>query len=809
MVMMLAAAASLAQAPTATTQGRDFWLTFMPQNDGPGERSLVVAGEEGATVTVAASNGWQNIQTIGPEGVLACSVPDTQGIVFHVTSTADISVYASNYREFSYDIATVYPTQSLGWYYIVQTYDLQQAYNGNPQVAVVATEDDTRVLVTPRGGTMRETYLDAGEAAYFYWQDTYEYPHSGGFHMDGTMTGTRIYGQAGKPLAVFQGSQCTFVRHSACDHLFEQAVPVSYWGRQFLVVPIAERVADDVVRIVSSMDNCHVSFNDTTFVVINAGYYFDTVIRTATSIGATAPVSVCMYMSAELRDSVEDGGLLGDPSAIIIPPVDQGVTSTNFAAINTAISTHHYANVVTQTCHVNGVTLDGVAVDSAFTAYDDRWSYAQLQVSPGAHTLASNSGTLNAWFYGMGYAESYGYIAGMTLENHAAQLFVDGMEVTSTVYQCMGDTAHVELVADPSVAATRWTLNGAVLPTGRLHCELPLDSVGTYTLRAMLPGDCCREWCDSLEVILQVNPTYAVVEEDSICEGVPYEWHSIAPTEAGSYDDTLRTRMGCDSVTTLRLFARPFPKPGVVVEADCQSHMYTLTAIRRDTLQWTDMQWATTPPDNTLMGHEGDATITISPSMPTFVTLHAEAVCAADTTMLLRPIVIPTAQMEVRPKTIAATSNASFDAYDMSLDATGREWVVDGVATGVVGRQLHWPVSGAEDSIEVVLMAVNDYCRDTTREVVWVMNEGIYAPNVITPNRDINNRFTIFSSNEIDGELTIYNREGLPIYTTSDFEVGWGGEGSPQGAYVWHLRYRYLHTPERWYTAVGTVTLLK
>lgn len=810
MVMMLAAAASLAQAPMATTQGRDFWLTFMLQNDGPGERSLMFAGAEGTTLSVVASNGWQSMQTIGPEGVLTCAVPDTHGLVFHVTANADISLYASNYHEFSYDIATVFPTQSLGWYYMVQTYDLPEMHaNGTPEIAVVATVDNTRVLVTPRGGTMRETWLNAGEVAYFYWVDPFYDPPPEGFLMDGTMSGTRIYGQVGKPMAVFQGSQCTFVRHSACDHLFEQAVPVSYWGRQFLVVPVAERVADDVVRIVSSMDNCHVSFNDTTFVVINAGYYFDTVIRTATSIGATAPVSVCMYMSAELRDSSGDGRLLGDPSAIIIPPVDQGVPSTNFAAINTAISTYHFANVVTQTCHVGGVTLDGVAVDTAFIAFDDRWSYAQLQVTPGSHTLSNSAGTLNAWFYGMGYAESYGYIAGMTLVNHTSQLLVDGAEVTSTVRRCMGDTVHIELITDSSVTATRWKLNGNVLPTTRLHYELPLDSVGTYTLQAMLPGDCCREWCDSLEVRLQVNPTYAVVEEDSICEGVPYEWHSIAPTEAGSYVDTLRTRMGCDSVTTLRLFARPFPKPGVVVEADCQSHQYTLTAIRRDMLQWTDMQWSTTPPFNDLRGHEGDATISISPSMPTFVTLHAVAVCAADTTILLRPIVIPTAQIEVRPKTIAATGNAAFDAYDMSLDATGREWEVDGMPLGDVGRQLHWPVSGAEDSIEVVLMAVNDYCRDTAREVVWVVNEGIYAPNVFTPNRDINNRFTIFSSNEIDGELTIYNREGLTIYTTADLEAGWGGEGSPQGAYVWHLRYRYLHSPGRWHTAVGTVTLLK
>lgn len=778
--------------------GRDFWFTFMlNMGNLTGERTLMIAGQEGSMVAVAASNGWGDTFEIDSTGVMECDVPDTHGIVFHVTSNADISVYASNYYEYTYDIATIYPTQSLGWHYMVQSYD--EEYDPDvfgPEVAVVAVADSTRVLVVPKGGTTRTVWLDAGQATYFYW-DSYLHDDD---TVDGLMTGTQIYSYPNKPVAVFQGSQCANVGHSACDHLFEQSVPIEYWGRQFVVVPVAARQADDVVRILSASYNCRVSINDTTFFTLNAGEFLDTVIHSALCIGTTGPVSVCMYMS---------GNRLGDPSSIIVPPVDQGVASTNFAAINSAVSTHHYANVVTQTCHVGGVTLDGVPIDTAFTAFDDRWSYAQLQVSPGTHTLANNSGTLNAWFYGMGYAESYGYIAGMTLVDHTAQLLVDGAKTSSTVYRCIGDTVHVELKTDTTVTATRWTFDGTVLPTTQLWFDLPLDSVGTHTLRAMLPGDCCRQWCDSIEVTLQVNPNYSFSEGDSICEGVPYEWHGMTLTEAGSYVDSLRTLVGCDSVITLDLAARPFPQPGIVVEADCQSHTYRLGAIKHDTLSWTAMQWSAAPTDSALYGHEGDTAIYLTPTTVTFVTLHAEAVCQADTTIVLRPIVWPTARLEVRPQTVRASHNAAFDAYDMSLDATEREWTVGGMPLGDRELHIHYPVSGAEDSIEVLLTAINDYCRDTARTVVWVINEGIYAPNVFTPSQDINNRFSIFSSNEIDGELTIYNREGIQVYATTDLEGGWDGGNQPQGAYVWHLRYRYRHAPQRWHTAVGTVTLLK
>lgn len=805
-ILLLLSTGVAAQTPVATTQGRDFWLTFMVQISATtGERSLMLSGMEGTTVHVNASSGWRDTLVIGSTGVVTCDVPDTHGLVFHVTADNDISVYASNYYQYSYDIATVYPTQSLGCNYMVQTYDMYNSpYMYGPEFSVVAVEDDTRVLVVPKAGTQQTVWLNAGEAAYFYWDDLF----FTGDLMDGRMTGTHVLSSPDKPIAVFQGSMCANVFHSACDHLFEQAVPLEYWGRQFLVVPIAIRMADDVVRILSGSYNCRVSINDTITFVLQYGEYFDTIIHSAFSVGASGPVSLCMYMSGDTLEGSNNYTYVGDPSAILIPPVNQGVKSSSFAAVNTDISRWHYANVVTQTCHVGSVTLDGVPVDSAFTAFDDRWSYAQLKVRPGVHTLASSDGTLNAWFYGMGSAESYGYIAGMTLVDHSARLLIDGTEVNTTVRRCVGDTAHIELKTDSTVTETLWTLNGTLLPRTGLELYLPLDSVGTYTLQAMLPGDCCRQWCDSLQITLLVNPSYALAEEDSICEGVPYEWHGMTLTEAGDYVDSLRTRAGCDSLTTISLAARPFPQPGIGVEADCHSHTYRLEAIQHDTLHWTAMRWSIAA-DGTPLGNEGDSVIYLSPSSAMFVTLHAVAVCSADTTVLLHPIVYPTAQLQVRPQTVVASYNAAFDAYDMSIDATGREWTVDGMPQGDVGPQLHYPVSGAEDSIVVQLTAINDYCRDTAQAVVWVINEGVYAPNVFTPGQDINNRFSVIASNEIRGELTIYNREGLLLFRTTDLETGWGGGDCPQGAYVWHLHYRYAHSPEQWHTAMGTVTLLR
>ncbi len=716
-----------AQPSTATTQGRDFWLTFMLQYDGTGSRSLLFSGKEGITVAVGASNGWGDTLVIDASCVMSLDVPDLQGIVFHVTADDDISVYARNYLDMTYDIATVYPTQSLGCNYMAQTYDLlvyPPAYG--PELAVVAIEDSTQVTVEPRDGTAQTVTLQAGRVAYFYWEED-----MAGYIMDGKMSGTRVYSQAGKPIAVFQGSQCAHVGHSACDHIFEQSVPIEFWGRQFIVVPIAGRVwetvnpAKDVVRILSATASNHVSINDTT-IVLNAGEYIDTSISTVFSIEAWDSVSVCMYMGGGLLEGTDI--YVGDPSSIIIPPVEQGAQSSTFAVTNTEMSTFHYANVVSKSCYVPGITLDGTPVDTAFHAFDDTWSYAQLSLEQGTHTLSSEYGTLNAWLYGMGPVESYGYIAAMGLQQPDLQLLVNGVPVTNTADVCQGDNILVELRTGTSFRDTRWRLDGDTLLSGNLTVQFSFADTGHHTLQAMLHGDCCQRWCDSLQVTLRVRPAYSSVEADRFCEGTAYHWRDTVLHTAGNYTDSMTTVAGCDSVFVLQLEAKKVPQLGIGVETDLAGHTYRLTAQHFDTLVWTAMHWSTVPDYPELQGHENDIVIDISPAAITYATLHAEVECPADSTVVLVP--------------------------------------------------LEWP-------------------------------EVIYAPSIFTPGQDINNRFAISSPLEIDGELTIYNREGLQIFSTAHLSEGWDGGNWPQGAYVWHLRYRYLYSPKRWHTAIGTVTLLR
>ena len=561
-----------------------------------------------------------------------------------------------------FDIATIYPTTFLRSHYMIQTYsDAGQLYNDS-EFGVLAVEDSTQVSIHTPLGESHHFSLMAGDVRFFGNRDNYP-----GIPLTGLLTGTTVDADDGKKLAVFQGNECTNVGNSTCDHLYEQAVPTNYWGHEFIVVPIAGRVSDDVVKITSLEDSCRVFICDSSVALLNSGESYITSRRNTYKIYTTKPTTVCMYMSGD----TDTTRYIGDPSAVIIPPLEQFTQHSTFKAINTELSHIHYANIVAQNFGLDSLCLDGEPISSAFTPYDNFYSYTQLSLTSGVHTLSNNKGLFNAWFYGMGMTESYAYLAGMAME-------------------------------DP------------------------------YT------------------------PNFVIEQE-----------------------------------------------------TDCYSHTYRLAIRKNDTLEWKAMKWTTVPDDPMLQGHENDTVIYISPLVSTIYTLRIETSdYSIDTNIRLDPVVWPVASIKVLPPMVVTSNGTSFDAYDISQHSTGREWRIDGTRQREESARLHYDIVLPADSITIGLTAYNEYCVDTTAVTVRVINDNIFAPNVFTPDEESNKRFVIIATRPIEGELTIFNREGLQVFSTTDLDNGWDGHSCPQSTYVWHLRYRF-DFEDNPRSAVGTVTLLR
>ena len=349
------------------------------------------------------------------------------------------------------------------------------------------------------------------------------------------------------------------------------------------------------------------------------------------------------------------------------------------------------------------------------------------------------------------------------------------------------------------------------------------DTVGP-TKRVAYP-----ESCDTIYTLhLTLLPTsHYYMPTDTFCHNSAYAWRGDSAPISHSYDtlyplltstEHLTAANGCDSLVHLPLVQLPRDPLNIIVNPDCGLGFYTLTAAT-DKPFWL---WSSSPHDTILDGHESDRQVGVFPDSTVTYTLtsyyDSSLFCPTTISRSLSHPTFPQGELEVNPE-ILGVDNPTLVAYDKSDKHNSRRWAVipygpgDTIALTDTTRRISYTASLFDDSITIVLVVSNSFCHDTVSHTLPIIRSAIFAPNIFTPDADLNNHFTIVCNSAIEAELTIYNRQGLLVFSTTDILTGWDGTHNgtpcPQGAYVWHLRIRTLERPDDWQTNIGTVTLLR
>lgn len=795
-----------AQCTDRTTQGKDFWLMFLTNYHGQTECSLMAACPVGTTIRVSnPSTGWGTIVYSTTGGNVRINIPinsattsleaEVSGGGIHVTANRPISLYASNFFEYTFDIATIYPTSTLRTRYITQTY----GESSDHEVGFVAVEDST-ILSMEIPSFIFSPPIPAGHHSVMLMQGQTYQLH--GVNLSGMEVTSN-----GKPFAMFQGNICTFVGNcGACDHLYEQSYPIDYWGNVFMLVSTETRVSGDLVLITSAQDSCSLYLDNNLIGTIQAGetFSYELPTNTAKLLRSTEPVTVCVYLKG-----ISCGNPNGDPAAVILPPVEQGVKSTVFQAVNTETTTEHYANIVAPNYAVPYMKLDGTSIASRFTRTLNGYAYSRLSVSPGTHTLSSDFGTFVAYFYGLGYAESYAYIAGSSIIDLSEKLYVDGhytRSYTESLDYCQGDTIPMWIESDEEDLITVWfvdSLWAAATDTGIFNCVF--DTPGDHLVEAVV------HFCDTLSALIHVMPTYLETTADSLCFDRSYSWGGRELDSTGTYYDTLLSSQNCDSVLALDLTVVPRPVVTLYGDVDCHEAVYTLTADLHE-VEGTPFTWSSTPYDPLLVGHEHDTVVNIYPLAPTLYTLNLAYLCPFSESITLASAEWPGAAWVINPGSLSY-EHLWFDAYDRSRNVSSRQWFVNQLLQGETGDHLRYYALADDDSLEVMLVVNSGTCRDTLLRVIPVSHAAQWAPNVFTPDAETNNLFSVTLNEGVAEELYIYNRNGLLVSYIAGPNPVWDGtrDGTPcpQSAYVWLLRYHTDDRPDQHKVLTGTITLLR
>lgn len=225
--------------------------------------------------------------------------------------------------------------------------------------------------------------------------------------------------EADAPIAVFSGHDCLRVPTGidACDHVEEQARPVSTWGREYVIPPVRDRAHQQPVhvRFIAANEPVDLSFSGTAppaacprrlqpntvcaFVTVDGftvtGSAPFSVEQITPSRGTVAGCSVLV------RDDRE---CFGDPSLVSMTPREQFLSEYHFSANDPVFD----SSVAITAPADSTILLDDVPVTAVASATGDGWQTRVARVSLGYHSVRSADGTaFGLILYGSGYYASY------------------------------------------------------------------------------------------------------------------------------------------------------------------------------------------------------------------------------------------------------------------------------------------------------------------------------------------------------------------------------------------------------------------
>jgi gliding motility-associated-like protein len=419
-MLMVPSHAVIAQG-VIPTKGTDFWLGAnqnYPTN--PRYFEVYITSDVNTSGTISIPlQGWSqpfivtaNITTtisipIGIVESSASEILDNKGVRVQANDT--ISVFAAVIAAYTSDATLVYPKSSLGTHYRISSYPGMES-----NFLIVATEDNTQISIVPtaitaagrQAGVPFIVNLNQGQS-YFVKALSNNADLTGS-----TITGTSISGSC-RPFAVFSGTRCTNipVGCSACDVLYDQALPVSEWGKTYHAVPFGNTAY--TLKIMAEQNGTVCNYNGLTL-NMNAGQVIEyNHITGSRCIQSNLPICVTQYIQGTGCNGA------GDPAMMYLNSADQKIDRVTFSTVTSTIITSHKINVVMETAYIGQLTLDGLSVPaSSFTPVTScsNMSYATLALTQGSHTLAADSGFVG-YAFGSGSYESYAYSVGSFKKN--------------------------------------------------------------------------------------------------------------------------------------------------------------------------------------------------------------------------------------------------------------------------------------------------------------------------------------------------------------------------------------------------------
>ena len=465
---------STTYAQDRSNKGKEFWLGygfnysfFHESVVNSQDLHLYISADQPANVTVSIQGtAWtRNVSipanTVDFSIIIPKSGSDDARILKEGLSTKGISiksdmpitVYAHQYNTMVSNATMLMPLETFGYSYFSVNYAQDRSGSTQPLVDpvvtngpdwyswfhVIAPEDNTRLLITPSDTTSNnwlpgQTYtvnLNKGEIYNVMGKLTNgsSLPH----HASKDMTGSKIVsimGADGKchPIAVYSGSGgIRLCRGDGGENMSQQMFPSRAWGTRYLTYHMINNTSTNVsspflnfYRVCVSDPSAIVKKNGVVMTGLKRNFYYEFSSLSGDYIESDKPILVSQYTPNANECNTMNTFSYGDPEMIYLSPIEQGQKSVLFYTPRKSFIDYIYGSIYLPTPALSSLRVDGNMLPSANiiphpTLPGYSVAIARFTGAAAQHRITCDS-IFNAYIYGIGFFESYGFNAG-TLVN--------------------------------------------------------------------------------------------------------------------------------------------------------------------------------------------------------------------------------------------------------------------------------------------------------------------------------------------------------------------------------------------------------
>ena len=446
----------VANSQDFSNKGREFWLVFPPHQPGTAsgtpslaDLSVYLTSDKNSAATIyingvsfgrftVTANITQEIMLPRAQTYISGNESASLTNLLRVVSgksikvlvdqgMAPIVVYSHMYSATGSAASIILPTSVLEKRYLISSY--KQNSNGiveneeaKSQFSVIATDDNTKIRITLRkngvlSGSIYEVLLPKSGDIYQYQDDQ-------------DLTGSEIESipdgvNQCKRVAVFSGSSGLYIPDTltgtgtSLDPLYQECYPANSWGLNYFITPF--RGKDKAIfRVMAQQDGTTIAYNNKVK-TLNRGEFFESNSETdplplyIQSLNKK-PIAVTQFAYTQIQDQG-----VGDPEMIILNAVEQKIKDvTVFLSPKKAIVDQNI-NVIIKNTGISSFKINGNLPKGSFNQIGNTgYSYLQenfLNVTNILSVKMSSDSGFNAFCYGFGENESYGYSAGTNVKD--------------------------------------------------------------------------------------------------------------------------------------------------------------------------------------------------------------------------------------------------------------------------------------------------------------------------------------------------------------------------------------------------------